>query len=115
MSDLICSLAKQEDCVIMGRCADAILATNHIPHISLFISAPFALRVQRIMASKNMDLKHAARFLKQMDKQHKKYYDFFTGGRGGKPENYDLCINSGNLHALGAVSVIKTYVEARQS
>ena len=29
--------------------------------------------------------------------------------------NYDLCINSGNLDALGAVSVIKTFVEARQS
>ena len=25
MSDLICELAKSEDCVIMGRCADTIL------------------------------------------------------------------------------------------
>ena len=39
MSDLICNLARTEDCVIMGRCADAILTNNHIPHISLFISA----------------------------------------------------------------------------
>ena len=81
MSDLICNLARTEDCVIMGRCADSILANNHIPHISLFISAPFPLRIQRIMASKNMDFRQAARFLKQMDRQHKKYYDFYTGGR----------------------------------
>ncbi len=25
----------------MGRCADVILANNHIPHISIFITAPF--------------------------------------------------------------------------
>ena len=70
MSDLICDLARTEDCVIMGRCADSILTNNHIPHLSIFISAPFPLRVQRIMASKNMDLRHASRFLKQMDRQH---------------------------------------------
>ena len=96
MSDLICSLARTEDCVIMGRCADSILTNNHIPHLSIFISAPFSLRVRRIMASKNMDLRHASRFLKQMDRQHQKYYDFYTYGRWGRPENYDLCINSAN-------------------
>ena len=36
-------------------------------------------------------------------------------GNWGQARNYDLCINSGNLDALGAVSVIKTFVEARQS
>ena len=49
MSDLICDLASKEDCIIMGRCADAILKNNHIPHISLFITAPFAIRVQHVM------------------------------------------------------------------
>ena len=64
MSDLICSLARTEDCIIMGRCADAILRNNHIPHVSLFISAPFGVRVQHIMAVRNMGLRQAARFLK---------------------------------------------------
>ena len=100
MSDLICELAKSEDCVIMGRCADAILKNNHIPHISLFISAPFQVRVQHVMDIRNMNLKQAVRFLKQMDKQHKKYYEFYTGEKWGKPENYDLCINSANYCLL---------------
>ena len=55
MSDLICELAKSEDCVIMGRCADTILKNNHIPHISLFISAPFQVRVQHVMDIRNMN------------------------------------------------------------
>ena len=32
-SDLICDMAKKEDFIIMGRCADAILTNNGIPHI----------------------------------------------------------------------------------
>ncbi len=34
-SDLICDMAKKEDFIIMGRCADAILTNNGIPHISI--------------------------------------------------------------------------------
>lgn len=65
MSDLICDLASKEDCIIMGRCADAILKNNHIPHISLFITAPFAIRVQHVMDVRKMNMKQAVRFLKR--------------------------------------------------
>lgn len=114
MSDLICNLARTEDCVIMGRCADAILTNNHIPHISLFISAPFSLRIQRTMASKNMEFRQASRFLKQMDRQHKKYYDFYTGGRWGRPENYDLCINSANYGIRETIDLIERMIDQKR-
>ncbi|HIS26604.1 MAG TPA: cytidylate kinase-like family protein [Candidatus Pullilachnospira intestinigallinarum] len=115
MSDLICNLARTEDCVIMGRCADSILANNHIPHISLFISAPFTLRVRRIMASKNMDLKQASRFLRQMDRQHKRYYDFYTDGRWGRPESYDLCINSANYGIRETIDLIERMINQKRN
>ena len=94
MSDLICDLASKEDCIIMGRCADAILKNNHVPHISLFITAPFAIRVQHVMDVRKMNMKQAVRFLKKMDSQHRQYYNFYGGAQWGKPDNYDLCINS---------------------
>lgn len=94
MSDLICDLAKKEDCVIMGRCADTILKNNHIPHISIFITAPFAARLQHVMDARDMKLRDAVRFLKKMDKKHRKYYNFYGGSEWGNPDNYDLCINS---------------------
>ena len=34
-SQLICDMARKEDFVVMGRCADVILANNNIPHISI--------------------------------------------------------------------------------
>ena len=36
-SDLLCEMAKKEDFVIMGRCGDAIMTNNKIPHISILI------------------------------------------------------------------------------
>ena len=107
MSDLICDLARTEDCLIMGRCADAILKNNHIPHISIFISAPFQVRVQHVMDVRNMNMKQAVKFLKKMDKQHRKYYEFYSGEKWGKPENYDLCINSANYGIKETIDVIK--------
>ena len=106
-SDLICKMAKEEDFIVMGRCAYVILANNHIPHISIFISAPFQVRTQHVMDVRNMDMKQAVRFLKKMDKQHKKYYEFYTGEKWGKPENYDLCINSANYGIKETIDVIK--------
>lgn len=65
MSDLICNLARTEDCIIVGRCADIILRNNYIPHISLFISAPFEVRLHYMMNVREMDQKTAVKFLKK--------------------------------------------------
>lgn len=65
MSDLICNLARTEDCIIVGRCADIILRNNYIPHISLFISAPFEVRLQYMMNVREMDQKTEVKFLKK--------------------------------------------------
>ena len=54
----------------------------------------FAIRVQHVMDVRKMNMKQAVRFLKKMDSQHRRYYNFYGGAQWGKPDNYDLCINS---------------------
>ena len=74
-SDLICDMAKKEDFIVMGRCADVILTNNHIPHISIFITAPFERRVQRAMEMHpDFNEKKAKHMLRQLDRQHESYY-----------------------------------------
>lgn len=114
MSDLICNLARTEDCIIVGRCADIILRNNYIPHISLFISAPFEVRVQYMMNVREMDQKTAVKFLKKMDRQHKKYYEFYTSEKWGTPENYDLCINSANYGIKETIEIIERLIINRK-
>ncbi|MGO5052602.1 AAA family ATPase [Lachnospiraceae bacterium LCP25S3_G4] len=105
--DLISNMAKQKSFVIMGRCADVILTHHKIPHFSIFIDAPFELRVHRTMEMKKLTYKEAIKYVKQMDKSHKKYYNFYTGKIWGDAANYDLCINSSTYGIVGSVNIIE--------
>lgn len=93
-SNLICEMAAQESCIIMGRCANVVLANNHIPHISVFLSAPFKERVKYEMGISATDYKTAAATVKRMDQERKNYYQYYTGRQWGYSGNYDLCVNT---------------------
>lgn len=110
-SDLLCNMAKTEDFIVMGRCADVILTNNRVPHISLFITAPFAQRVRRVMQTDNMTAKQATRLLKKLDRQHGHYYNFYTGRQWGNTINYDLCINSASYGIEGSVQLIERMID----
>lgn len=105
-SDLIADMAKKEDFIVMGRCADVILTNNRIPHISIFINAPFEKRVRRMMEVNHIDFKQAVRLLRKLDKQHERYYRFYTGRKWGDAVNYDLCINSASYGIEESVELI---------
>ena len=106
-SQLICEKAKQEDFVIMGRCADVILANNSIPHISIFITAPMEQRIQRVMQiNEHLTRKQAEKLIKRMDRKHVKYFKYFTGLEWGSAKNYDICINSACYGLEGSMNLI---------
>ncbi len=109
-SDLICEKARTEDFIVMGRCADVILTNNHIPHISIFITAPFHQRVRRMMQVKNLDYKHARKLLLKLDAKHERYYRFYTGRAWGNATNYDLCINSASYGIRESVELIERMI-----
>ena len=106
-SALICELAKEEDMIVMGRAADVVLTGQHIPHISIFITAPFEQRVHRVMEVNNLDHKKAERLLKKIDRQHSKYYNFYTGLKWGDAVNYDICFNSASYGIEESVEIIE--------
>lgn len=93
-SNLICEMAGQESCIIMGRCADAVLSNNHIPHLSIFLSAPLRERIKYEMGITGCDYKTASSRVKKMDQERKNYYQYYTGRQWGYSGNYDLCVNT---------------------
>jgi cytidylate kinase len=109
-SEIICDLAKQEDMIVMGRCADVILTGQQIPHISIYITAPFATRVRRMMELKSVDLKKAITMIRKMDRKHQNYYRFYTGKHWGDAINYDLCINSACYGTEESVELIERLI-----
>lgn len=111
-SDLIVDMAKEQDFVVMGRCADVILRNNHIPHISIFITAPFEKRVHRMMEINNVDEKRARMQLKQVDHEHAEYYHYYTGLKWGQANHYDVCINSASYGIQGSIEFIINMLKA---
>lgn len=93
-SKLICEVASQESCIFMGRCADVVLTNNNIPHLSIFLSAPFKERVKYEMGIASCDYKTASAKVKTMDQERKNYYQYYTGRQWGYAGNYDLCVNT---------------------
>ena len=105
-SALLKELAKTEDFVIVGRCADVILQNNHIPHTSVFITAPVNKRAKRLMELHKYSFKEACRVIAKSDRRRGRHYRYYTGKVWGLSTNYDLCINSARYGIEESVQLI---------
>ena len=112
-SDYIAKLAKEEDFIVMGRCADVVLRNARIPHVSIFITAPFKNRVRRVMTMHQIPFKEAAKLVKRMDREHSRVYRRFTGYEWGNATHYDLCLNSASYGIDECVDLIMQMIKAR--
>lgn len=103
-------IATEHSCVIIGRCADyALRDFNNVANI--FISAPFDDRVKRAVEVYGIDEKHAAEYVKRIDKQRTSYYNYYTDKRWGNPQNYHLCLDSSALGIDGSVGIIYDFLD----
>lgn len=109
-SEAIVELSQSGEGVFVGRCADFILDKAEIEHISLFIAAPFSDRVKRKMDLLQKEEKVVTALVRKTDKQRKAYYNYYTNGSWGKPDQYDLCINSSVLGIEGSVQMLRTII-----
>mgnify|MGYP001123880759 FL=1 len=93
-AQVIRDIAAKESAVIVGRCADYILAGRDNT-INVFVYAPRDVRVNRIMARHNLSEAEALKAISTSDKERGNHYFRYTDQKWGKAQNYDVCINSG--------------------
>ncbi len=107
-SDLIRRLADESSCVIIGRCADYVLREN--PHrLSVFIYGDLADRKARIAQRHGVSPSEAIDMINKTDKRRSSYYNFYTGNKWGKYDNYSLALNSSTLGIEGTAAIIAQY------
>ena len=114
--NIIRELASEGSCVIVGRAADYILAEER--HVSIFHFAPFEERVRRKLQIHNsaepenlVDVPTVEKAVKQIDKQRRRYYEFYTDNKWGGRDEYDLLINTSRAGVEGAVDIIEAYIK----
>ena len=109
-SDIIKSLAEEQSCVFVGRCADYVLA-EHKKRISIFLYGDMECRIKRVCESHDIDKEEAKKLIAKTDKRRMNYYNFYTGKKWGKFDNYHLSINTSVLGIEGTANIIAEFVK----
>ena len=112
MTDAIREIAQAGSCVIVGRCAEYVLADNPAL-VRVFVHADKESRVRRIMEKRGLKERDAAVLMQRTDKKRASYHDFYCDDKWGVTTSYDLSVNSGLLGIDGAVDMIAHYIENR--
>ena len=87
---------ENESFVVVGRCADEILADN--PNLTkVFILGDTESKAKRVMERDGIDKKAALSKMKKRDKVRKTYHNFYCENKWGDSRAYDLCISTANI------------------
>lgn len=108
-SEVIRKLAAEENCIIMGRCADYVLEGL----VRIFIYADMDFREKRTIEKEYYAAKDAKKNIKRIDRERRDYFRYYTGKEWESPDNYDLMINTAAVGINGAVETIKNYLKTR--
>lgn len=108
-SDVIRSLAENQSCLFVGRCADYILR-EHPRQVNVFISASKEARVERIMQKENVTAEQAEELIAKADKKRAAFYNYYSYNTWGAAATYHLCIDSSVLGIDATVQFIKDFV-----
>ena len=96
-------IARQENCIFVGRCADFVLRNEDVQLLKVFVHAPEPWRVRRKMELEKLSCDKATRLVRKMDKQRRKYCESYTSQTWGDPHGYDLCLDTGQMGLDAAV------------
>lgn len=102
---VIREIAAKGPCVIVGRCADNVLAGD--PRcIHVFIHASLPERVKRAVAEYDVPAAKAESIVQKTDKRRATYHDYYSSTRWGAAESYHVCLDSGLLGTTGSADVL---------
>ena len=114
-AEILSELAEKSDCVIVGRCADHILA-SHKP-FRVYVYADMAHKIARCRErgdSEGLSDKELEKRIRSIDKARAQYYRFYTGESHDDRMTYDLGINTSQIAISDAVAAIAALVRAQK-
>lgn len=100
-----------ESCVIVGRCADSVLANN--PNVlRVFVVGDADKKTQRIAKIQQISIEEAEAERKETDRFRRAYHNFYSDTKWGDSRAYDLVINSSRLGIQGTAEIIRQFAQA---
>ena len=104
---VIRNLNDKGPCVIVGRCADAILPDA----LNIFVFADMESRIKRIMSlNPGLSRDEAVNSIEIVDRRRKAYHEYYSPIEWGKMDAYDICVNSGLIGVDGCLDAALAYI-----
>lgn len=111
-SEIISRLAAKESCIIVGRCADYVLADEKNA-IHVFVYAPYADRLANCVGPLGMKKDEAKRMIAEVDKARNAYHRRFAHYAPDDPAHKHLIINSALLDVEGTAQALAAFVKIK--
>ena len=103
-------LAAKGSCIIVGRCADYILA-DYANVLKVFVHAPIEERLKRAIEVYDVPEEKALDTVKRNDKSRAAYYNYHSDNKWGLSTTYDICLNSYTLGIDKCVEMLAKMVQ----
>lgn len=104
-SKIVRQAAGEGHCVIVGRCADAILR-DRPGCLRVFVRADGDFARGRVARELGISREEAGREIDRINALRANHYNYYTGGKWNDPFHYDLVVDSSSLGIEGAVDAI---------
>ena len=110
---IIKELAKQQSCIIIGKCANHLLR-DYDNTVSVYIEAPRAFCVKNVIERLGVTKEEAHRMIYQTDRYRADYYKYYTGGETWtNPVLYDMTLNSDRMGMDKCTELIIQYLKIK--
>lgn len=107
---IIENIASKESCIIVGRCADAILK-DYPKLLKIFIYSPKEERKRVCVKDFQMTEAEAKRMILEVDKARERYHKQYAGYLPDDIKYINLAVDSSVLGVEGTVDFLETYVK----
>ena len=113
-SKTIQNVAEKGPCVIVGLCADYVLRNN--PNVlNVFIHSDMESKVRRVVEDYGVESDNVVELINKTDKRRANYYNYYTGMKWGRAENYHLALRTDCIGIDGAVETLIRFIEAKNA
>ncbi|MFI3249987.1 MAG: cytidylate kinase-like family protein [Eubacteriales bacterium] len=113
---IIRQLGEEGPCVIVGRCGDFFLKDQS--PLSIYIHADLEDRISRCYEKGYEDVTLSHKEMKNkvvsVDKNRRKYYEYYTGQKWHQLQNYSVCISTSRFGVKGTAKVLAGLYEIAQ-
>lgn len=113
-SEIIRSLAQEQDCVIIGRCADYVLR-DYDNLLNVFIRADEETCIARCEKYYGLDAATARKQIRKVNQQRAGYYTYFSGNKWGSKDSYHMILDTGRFGVDGCADIIIAATQAKDT